>query len=138
MKNCLFIGQFRNLIIQINQKVLQIVIIRHKKPKKVIRFLKSYCCYSLQILNICIQRLKQSSLLRIQDVISFFTSNNLTDWVGFNQKLNNLYRLFRNEFHKLLAKLNNIFLLLLQRNPHSNILKRLLIILFILNQYFQI
>ncbi len=58
MENCLFIRQFWNLIVEVNQKVLQIIIIWHEEPEILIRFFKSYGCNNFQILYISVKRLK--------------------------------------------------------------------------------
>ncbi len=79
MENSLLIRQFWNLIVEVSQKIFQVIIVGHEKPKILIGLFESNCGNNFQILNISVDRLKQGSLVRIQNVVSLFSSDDLTD-----------------------------------------------------------
>lgn len=138
MENSLFIGQFWNFVVEINQKVFQIVIVRHEESKVLIRLFESNRSDDFQILYVSVERLKQCSFIGVQNVVSLFTSDDLTDWVRPDQKLDDFNRFLWNKFHEILTKLNNVFLLLFQRHSDSNVLQCFFIVLLVLNQNFQV
>ena len=138
MKNSLFIGKFGYLIVKVNQKVFQVIIVGHEKPEILIRFFERDCSDDLQILDISVEWLKQISFVRVQNVVSLFTSDDLTDRVRPDQKLDDLNCLVGNKFHKVLTKLNYVFLFFLQWNSYSDVLEGLFIVLFVLNKDLQV
>ena len=47
MEDSLFIGQFGNLIVEVHQKVFQVIIVGHEKPEILIRLFKCDCSDNL-------------------------------------------------------------------------------------------
>ena len=133
MEYYLLVRQFWDLFYQIQQEFLQVLVVCQEKTEKLIRFLKCYYRQLLKIFHIKIELLENIALIRSKNIISFFAPDYLTDGMWFDQHFDELDSLFALKFHEILTKLDNKLLLLLERNFDPDVLKGMLVILFILN-----
>ena len=138
MENYLLMRKTRYLSNQIQQEFLQILVVCQEQSEELIGLLESNDSQRLQVLGIVVQLLEDIPLVRSQHIISFFSSDDLTDRVSSYQQLNQLDCLLAFKFHEILTKLDDIFFFFFQGNLYSDVFQSMFVVFFILNQYLEI
>jgi hypothetical protein len=138
VEHYLLVRQPRHIFDEIQQELLKIFIVRQEQSEKFIRFFEGNNCKNLEIFNVKVQLFEDKPFIGGQDIISFFASDDLTDGVSPNQEFDQFRCCLGLKFHKILAKLDDVLFLLLQRNFHANILQGMFVIFFILDQNLEI